>query len=157
MKLTLGQVKEILPLSQDTYRYWKSTIAPLAGRNGHTRCFSAGDLLAMAAVKTLTEDLGIQVGTLQPFAADLFAHCNQNSWAALERSTLVFELAGRRVDLAPDTQSQPLDRVAFVVPCRPMVMRLQERLALGLEDSLQEPLRFPPTALATARRGGRTR
>ena len=154
MKLTLGQVKEILPLSQDAYRHWKGKLAPLGDRNGYTRCFSPGDLLAMAVVRTLTEDFGLRVGGLEAFASDLFAHCNRNSWTALERSSLIFDSAELRVDLAPETHSQRLDRLAIVVPCRPMVVRLRGLLALGHEEPQQEPLRFPPTAVGGNRRSG---
>jgi hypothetical protein len=152
MKYTLGQVKEILPISQDTYRHWKITLSPLSGRNGHTRCFSLGDLLAMAIVKTLTEEIGIRVGNLQAVAVELFGHCDSSSWAGLERSTFVIEQTHARVNLVPEAQALTLDRPIIVLPCRPIIAGLRERLLLGRELAEQEPLRFPPTALPGGQR-----
>jgi DNA-binding transcriptional MerR regulator len=153
MKYTLGQVKEILPISQDTYRHWKITLPPLNGRNGHTRCFSPGDLLAMAIVKTLTEEVGIRVGNLQSVAIELFAHCDSGSWAGLERSTLVINQPPRaRVTSVPESQAVTVDGIAIVLPCRPIITGLRQRLLLGRESTDQEPLRFPPTALSGGQR-----
>jgi hypothetical protein len=153
MKFVLAQIREALPITQDTYRHWKSTLAPLSNRNAHTRCFSASDFLALAIVKSMTDDLGVRVGALGPFASDLFDLCGRSSWASLERSTLIFELAARRVDLAPETQAQLLDQLAIIVPCRPIVIRLREYLSIGHAEQQQEPLRFPPTAVGGTRRG----
>jgi DNA-binding transcriptional MerR regulator len=152
MKYTLGQVKEILPISQDTYRHWKITLSPLSGRNGHTRCFSPGDLLAMAIVKALTEEIGIRVGSLQSIAVALFEHCDNSSWAGLERSTLVIDQTRAQVNSTPEAQPLTLDGIAVILPCRPIVAGLRERLLLGRELAEQENLRFPPTVLPGGQR-----
>lgn len=152
MKYTLGQVKEILPISQDTYRHWKITLPPLGGRNGHTRCFSLGDLLALAIVRTLTEEVGIRVGNLQSVAVELFEHCDSSSWAALERSTFVIDQSRARVSPVPEAQALTLDGLAIVLPCRPIIAGLRKRLLLEREPTEQEPLRFPPTALPGGQR-----
>lgn len=155
MKFTPGQAREILRISQDAYRHWRGTLSPLAGRNGYSPCFTSGDLLAMAAVKVLTEDAGIRVGNLKVVAAALFEHCNRNSWAALERSVLVIEPSLGRVTSAPEGQSSPATReIAVVLPCRPIVAALRARLLHEQADAAQGALRFPPTALAGARRKG---
>jgi hypothetical protein len=152
MKYTLGQVKEILPISQDTYRHWKIILVPLSGRNGHTRCFSLGDLLAMAIIKTVAEEVGIRVGSLQSVAVELFAHCDSSSWAGLERSTFVIDQSRARVTSVPESQALTLDGLAIVLPCRPIIAGLRQRLLLGREEPEQELLRFPPTALPGSHR-----
>jgi DNA-binding transcriptional MerR regulator len=154
MKFTPGQIREILPISQDTFRHWKSILPPLAGRNGYTRCFSPGDLLAMAAIKMLTEDLGIRVGTLQALSTDLFDQLNRNSWTGLERSTLIVEPLRGCVSTVPEAQPQIPDALAILLPCRPIIAGLRERLLLEHEEPKQEPLRFPPTAVTGERRRG---
>jgi hypothetical protein len=155
MKFTPGQVREILKISQDTYRHWKGTLPPLAGRNGYTPCLSPGDLSAMAAIWALTEDAGIRVGSLRVAAGGLFEHCDRDSWAALERSTLVIELSRGRVVSVPETQPPPAtEEIAVVLPCRPIIAALRERLLMEQADTPQGALRFPPTALANARRKG---
>jgi hypothetical protein len=152
MKFTPGQVREMLAISQDTYRHWKGAFPPLRGRNGYTACFTPGDLLALAAVKTLTEDVGIRVGNLGRVAVGLFEHCNRHSWAGLERSLLIIELMRARVTSAPEARPPPLDGLAIVLPLRPIVAALRGRLLLEQVEVQQEALRFPPTALTTTRR-----
>ena len=154
MKFTPGQVRETLQLSPATFRHWKTALPPLNGRNGYTPCFTPGDLLAMAVVKTLTEDVGIRVGNLHGIAGELFARCSRASWAGLERSVLVIEPLRSRVNSVPETQLPLANGLAILLPLRPIIKALQDRLLLEHEEPQQEPLRFPPTALAGKGRRG---
>jgi hypothetical protein len=151
MKFTPGQVQDTLHLSQATFRHWKGALPPLGGRNGYTPCFTSGDLLAMAVVKALTEDVGVRVGRLHGVAGALFEHCTGNSWAALERSTLIIELSPARVFSVSESQPVPVDRLAIILPYRPIIAELRERLLMEQVDVPQGTLRFPPTALAGER------
>lgn len=154
MKFTPGQAQETLQLSQATFRHWKSALPPLAGRNGYSPCFTPGDLLAMAVVKTLTEDAGIRVSNLQGLAVDLFERCSQ-PWAALERSVLIFEPRSLRVTSISETQPFALESLMIAVPLRPIITAMRERLLLEQTETQQEPLRFPPTAVGgSVRRSG---
>jgi hypothetical protein len=76
MKYTPGQAQETLYLSPATFRHWKTALPPLRGRIGYSPCFTPGDLLAMAVVKMLTEDIGIRVGNLRGIADALFGQCS---------------------------------------------------------------------------------
>jgi DNA-binding transcriptional MerR regulator len=155
MKLSPGQIREVLGLSQDTFRHWKKALPPLAGRNGYRPCFSPGDLLALALIRALTEDAGVQVSALHAVATGLFDYCGQHSWAELERSTLVIELAGGRFRFLTDTNIPQLDKIGIVVSCRPIVADLRERLLMEKEDNNQGNLRFPPTVVSADGRRGR--
>ncbi len=157
MKFTPGQVQETLQLSPATFRHWKSALPPLSGRNGYAPCFTLGDLLAMAVIKTLTEDVGIRVGKLNGIAGDLFAQCNRSSWVGMERSVLVIERSRSHVNCISETQSPTLDGAAILLPLRPTIKALQDRLLLDHDEPQQEPLRFPPTALPAKARVGDTR
>jgi hypothetical protein len=154
MKFTPGQVQETLQLSPATFRHWKSALAPLGGRKGYTPCFSPGDLLAMAVIKSLTEDVGIRVGSLHGIAEALFTNCRRASWARLERSVLVIEPTHSRLKSIPETQPPLLDGLAILLPLRPIIRMLQDRLLLGHEEPPQGPLRFPPTAVTGKGRMG---
>jgi hypothetical protein len=154
MKFTPGQAQEILQLSPATFRHWKSALPPLSGRNGYSPCFTPGDLLAMAVVKTLTEGIGIRVGNLQGLAIPLFGHCSQ-SWAGLERSLLIINPLHESLDAAPEAQPVALGGLVIAMPLRPIIASLRERLLLEQTDDQQEPLRFPPTPLGVdTRRSG---
>jgi hypothetical protein len=150
MNLTPGQLQVVLGLSRATFRHWKESLPPLAGRNGYRPCFSLGDLFAMALIRALTEDAGVRVGVLHTVATSLFEQCGRQSWAALERSVLVLELARVRVEFVAEPHIPHLDRIGIVVPCRPIIADLRERLLKGVEDVDQGNLRFPPTMV----RGG---
>jgi hypothetical protein len=154
MKLTPGQVREVLGLSQDTYRHWKGALPPLAGRNGYRPCFTHGDLFAMALVKALTDDAGVRVGALHAVAASLFDQCSKHSWAELERSTLVLQLARVQATFVPEQQLPRLDGVWLLVPCRRIVLDLRERLLMEEEPVDQGSLHFPPTVVS-GQTGGR--
>jgi hypothetical protein len=152
MNLTPGQVQGLLGLSRATYRHWKDALPSLSDRNGHTACFSLGDLFAMALIRAMVEDAGVQVGALRSVSTSLFEQCNGQSWAGLERSVLILELVRVRVEFVPDSQTPQLDRIGIVVPCRAIVADLRERLLADAPapDPEQANLRFAPTMV----RGG---
>jgi hypothetical protein len=145
MQLTPGQIREILGLSPDTFRHWKGTLPPLTGRNGHRPCFSLGDLFAMALIRALTEDAGVRVGALQAVSAILFEQCNRQSWAGLERSVLVLELARVRAEFIPEPHIPSPERIGIIVPCRPIIAELRDSLLKEADDDNQGNLRFAPT------------
>jgi hypothetical protein len=151
MNLTPGQVQGLLSLSRAAYRHWKEALPPLADRNGHTHCFSLGDLFAMALVKAMADDAGVQVGALRAVSTSLFQQCAHLSWAGLERSVLVVELARMRAEFAPEAQTPTLSGIGIIVPCAPIVADLRERLLMDKGESDQASLRFPPNLVSDRR------
>jgi hypothetical protein len=150
MQLTPGQIRQVLGLSPDTFRHWKAALPPLTGRNGHRPCFSPGDLFAMALIRALTEDAGVRIGALQAVSTILFEQCNRQSWAGLERSVLVLELARVGADFFPEPHIPSAERIGIIVPCRPIIAELRAALLKDAEDDEQGNLRFAPTMV----RGG---
>lgn len=148
LKLTPGQLREILGLSQDTFRHWKRSLKPLSGRNGYTPCFSPGDLFAVAAVQGLVTDAGVRVGAIAAIADELFQFATTTSWAVIERSVLIFDLANGRISVAQETSSLRPTGIGVHVPCRPIVARLRERLLAEQDGELQQLLQFPPAVVA---------
>jgi hypothetical protein len=147
MKYTPGQAQETLHLSPATFRHWKTALPPLRGRNGYSPCFTPGDLLAMAVIKALTEDIGIRVGNLREAAVELFRQCSQ-PWAVLERAILIIDPCRQRVSVVSETQPAAINELVVAVPIRPIVASLRERLLLEQTDVQQKPLRFPPIPLS---------
>lgn len=148
MKLSPGQVREVLEISPETFRHWRTALAPLEARKGYRPCFTHGDLLAMAFVKALTDDAGIRVAYLKSIAVSLFKHCSGQSWAGIERTVLIIEPSRSRIRFIPETQIPQPEGVGIVVPCRPIVTSLRERLRMETEVIDQENLRFPPTMVS---------
>jgi hypothetical protein len=134
-------------LPQETYRHWKKALAPLRRGSGHSPCFTAGDLLAVAVVRVLTDGFAIRVGALSAIADDLFGACNAVSWPTLERSKLIADLANRRLQIRPELENATFEEPALVVPLRPLVSHLRDALLTDGGAESQETLRFPLTPL----------
>jgi hypothetical protein len=155
LNLTPGQLREILGLSEDTFRHWRRAIPPLASRNGYRPCFTHGDLMATAVVKSLVDEVGIKVGALSGIAPELFRLCQETAWAALERAVLVIEPAKCQLGIAASSPVlSPNSPIAIHVPCGPIVARVRARLLAEQPAEDQHRLRFPPAAIGRARRAG---
>ena len=104
----------------------------------------------MALIRALTEDAGVRVGALQTVSALLFEQCNRQSWAGLERSVLVVELARVRAEFFPELHIPSAERIGIVVPCRSIIAELRVSLLKEAADDEQGNLLFAPTMV----RGG---
>jgi hypothetical protein len=154
MKLTLGQVRGTLELSPDTYRHWKTVLLPLATRQGRAACFSHGDLLALAIVKSLTDRIGVPVGNLDIIARKLFEQCNQQSWAKFERLTAFISSENWTLSFVSDGQYPQASGPAVIIPCGPIIASLRSALMIEQPEDTQANLRFPLSAVAERRRIG---
>jgi hypothetical protein len=114
-----------------------------------------GDLFAMALIKAMTDDAGVRVGALHAISTTLFAQCENQSWAGLERSILIVELARVRVEFVPESQVQQFSGIGILVPCGPIVTELRERLLMSQEQPDQGHLHLAPTIIASDTRGRR--
>ncbi len=153
---TPGQLRDAVGIGQETYRHWKKALAPLRRDAGHSPCFTAGDLLAAAIVKTFVANYGMRVSALSALAGGVFEECNARSWPTLERSLLVLDVVGARVWIQSEGSGFALDGPAMVVPLRTLIESLRHTLLAGDGDG-QEMLRFPPVAQpadSSRRRGG---
>lgn len=152
LKLTPGQLREVVGLSQDAFRHWKRALAPLAGRNGYRPCFTSGDLFAVAVIKVLITEAGIRVGAVGGIAEELFRFANATPWATIERSTFIFDLSAGKIAVIPEANSIRTTGTAVHVACRPIVARLRERLLADQATDPQQMLQLPPT-IVSARTG----
>lgn len=152
MKLTPGQVREILGLPQETFRHWKSKLPPLANRNGHRPCFTYGDLFAIAVIQTLITQAGVQVSALAPVAEKLFNVCDMQPWAAIEQLSLVIEPAEEHIAFVAEQETPRHSGLAIIVACGPLIAKLRKALLMDQEAVSQETLKFPPTVVASERR-----
>ncbi len=144
---TPGQLRNAMVIPQETYRHWKKALIPLRRGSGHSPCFTAGDLLAVAVVRVLTDGFAIRVGALSTIADSLFEACNAVSWPTLERSKLIADLANGRLQIRPELENAIFEEPVLVVPLRPLVSHLRDALLTDGGAESQETLRFPPTPL----------
>lgn len=151
MKLTLGQVRGALGLTPDAYRHWNKVLLPLAVRKGQGLRFTHGDLLALAIVKSLTDQIGVPVGNLDSLARALFEQCGQQSWAKFERRTALIIPGTWNLTFFPDGQVPLMTQAAIIIPCNTIIMALRASLMIEQSDDTQATLKFPLSAVADRR------
>ena len=158
MRYTPGQLRDALGLPQETYRHWKKAIAPLRLERGHSPCFTAGDLVAVAALQRLTSDCGLRVSAMSGAAEALFRVCNTSAWPALERGTLVIGVRQGTVRLQPETTEVVAHEPQILLPLRGIVGRLRAQLVAAADGANdQGALLLPPTALTIPSHGAVSR
>jgi hypothetical protein len=150
---TPGQLRSAAAIAPETYRHWKKALAPLRRQKGHSPCFSAGDLLAVAVVRVLAIDFEMRVSALGPLGEELFSLCNSAPWPTLERGRLMIDMPGRIVQFQPEARAPLAEMPALLVPLRPILTRLRDQLLAAGEPENQTTLRFPPTPLAADSKG----
>jgi hypothetical protein len=151
----MGQLREIVGLSLETYRHWKRVFPGFAGRSGRAASFSAGDLLAACILRQLTEVGGIRTGQLRDVASDLLRICN-TPWGSLEGGVLAIGLKDRscRVVRAPWDWREA--GFAVVCPLDPMLNELRGVLLGARPETGQDELILPPVGLRSKAAGRRS-
>lgn len=145
---TPGQLRSVACIPPETYRHWKKALSPLRRDRGHSPCFTPGDLVAVAVVRTLSNELGIRVGTLAAIADALFELCNSGPWPTLERGKLIIDLPQGKIEFRPElSEKPPIDGLTVIVPLRPIVRQLRDQVLTASESNDQQTLQFPLAAV----------
>lgn len=158
MLYTPGQLRKAVSITPETYRHWKKTLGPLRRASGHSPCFSAGDLIAVAVVRSLTIDLGIRISALSPVGDPLFELCNGATWPVLERSKLLIDLPGAQLELSSERAETMSDRPFISIPLKSVLEGLRKHLLAAGDHHKQASLHFPPFPIGDASKtvlGGR--
>jgi hypothetical protein len=157
MRYTQSQIRELLPISVDAFRTWRDAIPALAAHKGHAPTFTPGDVVAMSIVAELVRNFGMRIGTVGDRLDQLFRECRGRSWLSLESCVVLIDASEIRLVDAEASRRPSPDTSTMVVPCAPIVARLQSALATTEADQPQGYLHFPPTSIATQpeRRGKR--
>ena len=141
MRYTQSQVRELLSLPLQTYRYWAAAIPHLSSRAGKTAAFSTGDLLGLALTKEACMDLGVAVGRLRAGLEQMFRVLDCSPWPTDEGCTLA--LSPERAEflgLAELASRGRLHGSTLLIPCVAVMDGLRARL-------------LPVDAAATERQG----
>lgn len=149
MRYTQSQIRELLPISVDAFRTWRDAIPALAAHKGHAPTFTPGDVVAMAIIAEIVRDFGIRIGTIANRLDQLCRECRGRSWLSLESCVVLIDASEIRLVDAETLHRPSLDNSTMVVPCAPIVARLQSALATTEADQPQGYLHFPPTAIST--------
>lgn len=134
----------------ETYRNWRKLLTPLQRPSAPRNCYSAGDVLAMAVIHTMTKDFSIRIGALTTVAEGLFKTCNDHSWLALERSKVVILPGEGTIEFHADEAPVHFRESALVVVLRPLIERIHEALLAGQAAGEQGMFPFRPAALSVS-------
>src|SRR5882724_7217355 len=128
IRYTPGQFRDALGLTKETFRYWKRDLPALAAVAGHSPCFGPGELLATAVAKSLVDGAGVQISKLASLATELFSLLRNEPWPELERFNLLLFCGSGRAELTSVDGPIRCAETAILVPLRPLIERLRERL-----------------------------
>lgn len=143
MKFTPGQLRNVTSISQETYRHWKKSFSNLEKSNSKKPCFSAGDLLAVLIIRSLTQSFRIQVSALTDVSGHLFSLTNSTPWFNLERGVLLVSLPEQRVELISATSPFIPSHSLLVLPLNELTQVISESLLSNGQTSSQRTLQFP--------------
>lgn len=156
MRYTPSQVRQVVGVSQETLRHWRSALPSLAGLRGHAPVFRPGQLLGLSIVKALVEELGISVSALRTAERDIFELCGSPQWARLACGYLLIRPAegvARFVDRITD---EDVSRASIVLPLDRIVSAVREALLEATPEEAQHTIGFPPFGMpVSAARSGR--
>jgi hypothetical protein len=136
---TQAEVRDLLAIAPETMRHWRKVFPPLRDRPRRTK-FSAGDLIALGAIRELVRKAGINSSSLAPCAATIFELCNSQAWHSLAR--LKLQVEGADASIVPERAAAfPSSGPVVWMPLRSLVEELADRL--GGEAVAQSELKFP--------------
>ena len=149
MLYTTGQLRSALRLSKQQWRSYRDAVPPLARDNGRSACFTTADMLATSVIHRATTSLSIPLSAFTKVASQLFEICSTSPWPTLERSSLLIDLNGDRVELF-DNKRRFTSPLALLIELAPLTAELRQHMLAGARDP-QRDLAFPPM-VAGARR-----
>jgi len=128
MRYTQSQVRELLSLPLQTYRYWAAAVPHLSSRTGKTAAFSAGDLLGLALTKEACMGLGVAVGRLRMGLDRMFCILDRAQWPAGEDCILALSLERAEFLSLAELASRRMEDATLLIPCVPVMEGLRARL-----------------------------
>ena len=129
MRYTQSQVRELLDLPIQTYRYWARTVPHLRCRAGKGSPFTTGDILGLALTKRACDSLGIAIGSVSTGLDAMFRTLDSGPWPMGLDCHLVLS-ATSAVFVAPLSPEAcaGMGEVTLVIPCTSIMDGLRSRL-----------------------------
>jgi KaiC/GvpD/RAD55 family RecA-like ATPase len=151
MRYTPSQVRQVVGISQETLRHWRSSLSSLSGIKGHAPVFRPGQLLGLAVIRTLVEGLGLGVGSLKAAESDIFEVCRNPQWIRLAQGYLLIRPADGTARFVERITDGNVNRTTIVLPMERIVTSLREALLEVAPEEVQQSIAFPPVGMATRR------
>jgi hypothetical protein len=139
---TATQVQAVLGIGQETLRYWRKTLPPLARDHGK---YTFPDLIALRVVLHLTR-AGFAIGSICRFSEELFKACRMGAIEASSSEAVLVIQPGSGAVFRLDHGAAPKTEFAILLPISPLVAELLECLG-GPSSTPQLSLALPLTAV----------
>lgn len=167
MQFTQIQVRTAMGFSPETLRHWRSVIPYLKERQGRQANFSFGDLVSLAVLRCLVDDLGLGIGQFSESAEHLFGECNNLIWIGRTDASVLVK--PKKTFSRPDARREPppvsvsivrdgppneFEGATIIVQLDPIAAALREQLfgTLPDADSTQPWLPLPLTEVSFSRK-----
>jgi hypothetical protein len=154
MRYTPSQVRSVVGITQETLRHWRRALPSLSGLKGHAPVFRPGQLLGLAVVRVLVEEVGLPVGALHSAERDIFAICSSPQWLRLAQGHLLVRPAEGQVIFVDRVSDSDLERPAILLPLEPIVTALRLALLEVAPEEAQQSITFPPLDVSERRAAG---
>lgn len=151
MRYTPSQVRHLVGITQETLRHWRRALPSLDGLKGHAPVFRPGQLLGLAVVRVLVEDLGLTVGALRAAERDIFGICSSPQWLRLAQGYLSVRPLEGQVTFIETVSDNDLERPAILLPLEPIVTALRLALLEVAPGEAQQSMAFPPVGVGERR------
>lgn len=139
MLLTQAQVRQLVEISEETFRTWREVL-PMLKRPKGKPAFSLGDVLALRILRDMVNVLGMKISTVGPYGPELFEICDEAIGAHEAAGHLKFGPDGFEA-LNNLRKLSGLEQPVMVLPLRETIAALRSKLvSQGVE---QAPLPFP--------------
>lgn len=147
IQYTGEQARDFAGVSPEAWRHWRKVVPWLSNKKGKKARFSAGELVALAVVGSVTTTLYVGVSGLAPQWNELFSFCAPQRPGSLRSAFAVITADSIRLVGAEGIECGV---PAIVVPCEPIVDRLWAAAFSGNVEQQQVPLPFAPQAVRGA-------
>ncbi|HEH6433348.1 TPA: MerR family transcriptional regulator [Pseudomonas aeruginosa] len=149
MNYTPQQVLSAIGIGQQTLRYWRKVLPPLANRQGHSACFSFWDLVALKAVNLLVAQAGVAIGSVATISEEIFAACKTPALLdAGEHAILVIKPLEMKVQCANVSTWRSDGTLEIVLPLMKCINELLHSLRDAGDLAPQISLPFPLAAVS---------
>lgn len=137
MRYTQSQVRDLLDLPVQTYRYWARTVPHLRSRAGKGSPFTTGDILGLALTKCLCNSLGVAVGNVAMGLDAMFQALDAGPWPMGRDCHLVLSSTSAAFVAPVSPEACALQgEVMLMVACEPIMRGLRSRLLPPEPDAL---------------------
>jgi len=150
MRLTQAQVRQLADVPEETFRVWRGALPPLGRRSGRGAHFTLGDVVAVAAIRSLVSAFGVKIHNLADVSPELFDACADATLPGRAPALLIVS-GGRAWVAAAVGPLSEIEAAAVVVALQPIVERVRAQLLRGPAD-VQPQLPLGLTVLPTGKR-----